>query len=120
MLNRKMVLQPLSDVLHQYHRNQTRLILRQPPDQTDGQPGLILQRQTIVITRLHLVRTVYRPHTERPVKVVGHVRHLLIDPVRGVRHDSPRRPPARSAVKRWEHSGQVTAIRVWPSALIRR
>ena len=57
---------------------------------------------------------------EGPVEVVGDVRDLLVDPVGRVRHDSPRRPPARSMVNRCEHSGQVTAARVWPSALIRR
>ena len=51
---------------------------------------------------------------ERPVEVVGHVRHLLVDAVGGVRHDSPRRPPERSTAKRCWHCGQVTAARVWP------
>src|SRR4051812_15144331 len=36
----------------------------------------------------------------RPVEVVGDVRDLLVDPVSRVRHDSPRRPPARLMVNR--------------------
>lgn len=56
----------------------------------------------------------------RPVEVVGDVRDLLVETVGPVRHDSPRRLPARSTSKDVSQFGQVTSARVWPSALIRR
>src|SRR5262249_15355432 len=56
---------------------------------------------------------------EVPVEVVGDVRDLAIQRVRCVRHDSPRRPPARSTVISVWQLGQVTNAFVWPSVLIR-
>ncbi|WP_399422117.1 AMP-binding protein [Streptomyces sp. WAC05292] len=55
-----------------------------------------------------------------PVEVVGEVRGLLLEHVRRVRHDSPRRLPASSTSNAPSQCGQETAARVWPSALIRR
>src|SRR5262249_11705108 len=57
---------------------------------------------------------------QRPMEVVSEVRDLLVQPVGRVRHDSPRRPPARSMSNPLPHLGQVTAARVCPSLLIRR
>ncbi len=57
---------------------------------------------------------------ERPVEVISEVRDLLVEALGRVRHDSPRRPPARSTAKCSWQEGQVTAARVCPSALIRR
>ena len=56
----------------------------------------------------------------RPSEVEGDVRDLVVQGVGRVRHDSPRRPPARSMVKPCPHSGQVTPALVWPSWLTRR
>ena len=57
---------------------------------------------------------------QRPVQVVGEVRDLLLQAVGRVRDYSPRRLPDRSRVNSWLQAGQVTAARVWPSALTRR
>ena len=54
-----------------------------------------------------------------PVEVVGDVRDLAIERVRGVRHDSPRRPPAMSTVISVLQWGQVTRALVWPSVFTR-
>src|SRR5262249_11625917 len=55
-----------------------------------------------------------------PVEMEGDVRDLLVQRVGRVRHDSPRRPPARFTAKVCPHSGQTTPARVWPSLLTRR
>lgn len=56
----------------------------------------------------------------RPVEVVRQVRDLLEQPIGRVRHDSPRRPPARSTSNAVPHDGQATPALVCPSLLIRR
>src|ERR1700685_135288 len=52
--------------------------------------------------------------------MVGHVRHLLVQPVGRVRHGSPWLPPAKSTVNRSPQAGHLTAALVWPSVLILR
>ena len=54
------------------------------------------------------------------MEVVGDVRDLLVEPVGRVRHDSPRRPPARSTANRWlavraGHRGPGVALGVDPA-----
>ncbi len=57
---------------------------------------------------------------ERPMEVVRHVTDLLVEPVRRVSQDSPRRPPVKSTAKCSLHAGHVTVARVCPSELILR
>lgn len=57
---------------------------------------------------------------ERPMEVVRHVADLLVESVRGVSQDSPRRPPVKSTAKCSLHAGHVTVARVCPSELILR
>ena len=57
---------------------------------------------------------------EPPVEVVGDVRGLLVELVRPVRQDPPRRSPAISTLNSWLQAGQLTATWLVPSWLTRR
>ena len=52
---------------------------------------------------------------KRPMKVVCHVRDLLIQTVSRVRQNPPEAPPATSTVKVCSHDGHCTFACVWPS-----
>src|SRR5256885_1239924 len=48
----------------------------------------------------------------RPMKVVGDIGYLLVQPIRGVAHHSPVRPVSTS--NDFSQCGQVTDSRSWP------
>ncbi len=50
-----------------------------------------------------------------PMKVIRHVRDLLVEPVSRVRQDPPDAPPATSTAKVALQEGHCTLARVWPS-----
>jgi hypothetical protein len=54
---------------------------------------------------------------ERPMKVIGDVGYLLLEPIEGVAYDSP--DGKKSTSKLVLHDGQVTAILAAPGSLIR-
>ncbi len=70
-----------------------------------GNPALplaVLQRHDLLI---------------RPMKVIGDVGYLLVEPVEGVAYDSP--DGRKSTSKLVEHDGHVTVIFDAPGSLIR-
>lgn len=83
-------------------------------------PRRLVQAADLLDEALPIGMLKVKDRVQRPVHVVGDVRDLRHEPVGRVRHDSPRRPPATSTANSCWHCGQVTAARVWPSALIRR
>ncbi len=54
---------------------------------------------------------------ERPVKVIGDVGYLLLEPIEGVAYDSP--VGSTSTSKLWLHCGHDTATLRAPGSLIR-
>src|SRR5690242_21678540 len=80
------------------------------------------QRKLLGMTQISLTIGVFEIEqiVQRPVQMKGQVRDLLVQAVGPVRHDSPRRLPAKSTANSLLQFGQATLAWVWPSRLMRR
>src|SRR5690349_13218470 len=61
---------------------------------------------------------VFHPHhlVVGPVQIVGDVRYLLVQAIRGVAHHPPT-PAVSTSISPWQ-CGQATSTRLWPLPLI--